>query len=158
MLNKENSDRKVKLKEAKYLIKKEHRAEVKSWRVELGQKEHLEKKSAKAGAATPAPTLSNIAPLVLQSESSSLPPSFNETICSICASPIPNYVPNYFLVGKLNPACDTCDDSFEFDDDLANEDFGDGDMSIDVIYESMTQNKVFREAVVKVLSVNLQRS
>ena len=44
-----------------------------------------------------------------------LPPSHTsaseETLCSICASPIVNYIPKYFLGERFNPACDGCDDS-----------------------------------------------
>ena len=94
-------------------MKKQHRAEVKSWRVELWEKVkekikledimkgHLEKNRAEAGAATPAPTLPYKAPIAFQSDRSILSPPFKETICSICASPIPDYVPKYFLGEKL---------------------------------------------------------
>jgi hypothetical protein len=43
--------------------------------------------------------------------------SIKDTTCSICASPIPYYVPKYFLGEKFNPACDKCDNSREFDED-----------------------------------------
>ena len=34
----------------------------------------------------------------------------DETLCSICAVSIVNYVPKYFLGEKFNPACDDCQD------------------------------------------------
>ena len=74
-------------------------------------KGHLEKNRTEAGGATPAPTLPYKAPLAFQSDRSILSPPFKETICSICASPISNNGPKYFLGEKFNPACDSCDDS-----------------------------------------------
>ena len=159
-LNKEISESKVRFNKEKELMKKEHRAEVKSLRLELGDKVkekikledilkgHLEQNSAEAGAATPAPTLPYKAPLALHSDRSMLSPSFKETMCSICASPIPDYVPKYLLGEKFNPACDSCDDSYGFDDDVvATQHIEDGVVSVDA--ESTAQNKVVTEAVVK---------
>ena len=40
----------------------------------------------------------------------------SDTMCSICADPIPNYKPKYFLGEAFKPACDNCDDSFDGDD------------------------------------------
>ena len=33
--------------------------------------------------------------------------------CTICAEPIMNYVPKYFLDLLINPACQDCDDTSE---------------------------------------------
>ena len=63
----------------------------------------------------------------------------------LCLSnPWLDYVPKYFLGEKFNPACDSCDDSYVFDDDLATQDIEDGVVSVDD--ESTAQKKVFREA------------
>ena len=39
-----------------------------------------------------------------------------ETLCTICASPIENYVPKYFLTERFRPACEKCDDNSEMSD------------------------------------------
>ena len=45
--------------------------------------------------------------------------SSSSILCSICAIPIVNYVPKYFLGEKFNPACDKCDvDADELNEDI----------------------------------------
>ena len=47
----------------------------------------------------------------------------DDTLCSICAVRIENYVPDYFLGEKFSPACGTCkenDVSWSSDEDLAD--------------------------------------
>ena len=34
----------------------------------------------------------------------------DETLCSICAHPIVNYIPKYFLAQRYSPTCENCDD------------------------------------------------
>ena len=41
----------------------------------------------------------------------------DETLCSICANPIIDYVPKYFLGQKCSPACGNCDPGDTSDDD-----------------------------------------
>ena len=38
-----------------------------------------------------------------------------ETLCSICAVIIDNYIPDYFLGERFNRACDKCKESDKFD-------------------------------------------
>ena len=40
-------------------------------------------------------------------------PKDEETLCSICANPIPNYTPKFFEGIPINPACTKCGDETE---------------------------------------------
>ena len=44
-----------------------------------------------------------------------------ENVCSICASPILNYIQKYFQGEPFNPACDKCDDDSYLSDDCISE-------------------------------------
>ena len=120
-LNKEFSTVKVKFNKEKELILKEHKAEVKAWRIELGEetkfKIKLEEQLSKSNdiltksssvLALPQP------PVVIES-SSNLKDNSKETLCSICAVSIVNYMPVYFLGERFNPACDKCKESDNLD-------------------------------------------
>ena len=110
-VHKELSDTKLKFREEKATIFKEHKAEVKAWKKDLGEanKEKIKlqnkfnKKVANFATMTTTPPVS-------------APSSFEpEVVCSICADPIIGYKPKYFLGEAFNPACSKCDDSFEGD-------------------------------------------
>ena len=40
-----------------------------------------------------------------------------EILCSICVSPILNYVPKYFLSERYSPACEKCEDNSKISED-----------------------------------------
>ena len=120
-LNKEFSTVKVKFNKEKELILKEHKAEVKAWRIELGEETKLKIKleeqlsksheiltKSSSVLALPQP------PVVIES-SSNLKDNSKETLCSICAVSIVNYMPVYFLGERFNPACDKCKESDNLD-------------------------------------------
>ena len=123
-LNKVLSDLKIKSKKEKHAILKQNKAEIKYWRKELGEEtrakikleEKLEEKLNESNEhpfKTQADDISGLQhrldPTVPLPQS---PPSTSEeTLCSICASPILNYVPRYFHGEQYNPACDKCHDT-----------------------------------------------
>jgi len=124
-LNKILNDTKVKFQHEKEFLQKEHKLEVKAWRKDLGQaiKNHkkLEKKfyalnsdnevsincsskiTSKENRNT---TIDSVEIKQNQSET-----SVGETLCSICASCIPEYTPKYFMGEIMNTACNYCDDT-----------------------------------------------
>ena len=115
------------------MIKKEHKAEIKSWRKDLGnerrQKVNLEKQLEKiylmqkekdeekskqkqpdVSALATSPCDSTIdSPLPASGSLSSLVP----VICSIYSASIEKYQPKYYMGEQINPACDKCDDTSE---------------------------------------------
>ena len=110
-VNKELNETKLKAKEEKAAILKEHKAEVKSWKRELGKanKENINMKKKLDEEVTKIVTTASKLP--------DSPPKLSETevICSICADPIVSFKPKYFLGEAFNPACNKCDDSFDGD-------------------------------------------
>ena len=129
-IHKELNNTRTKFKRDKTAILRAHRAEVKSWRLELGEetkiKNQLEEKlsdtieklsdssavvpengSTKSDAhlAVDQPLMNQLKPVPLPQT-----PNSNEILCSLCASPIPNYIPKYFHGEPFSPACDKCDD------------------------------------------------
>ena len=112
-LNKELVSTKIKFQAEKEEILKQHKAEVKSWRQELGEvttaKIKLEEKleshenSAKLSSVYDVDPKSTLSPV-----QSSKP---KETVCSICAADILNYTPEYFMGEAFNPACEDCKDN-----------------------------------------------
>ena len=138
-LHKNINETKVKSMKEKDQVEKEHRAEVKSWRKDLGEEvkekvkleKTLKKLLDKVGDEpptelidTPADSITTHNPHTASPpDSSSLSSS---TFCSICAIPILNYVPKYFLSEKFNPACEKCDDDpGEFDVDVSSKEIDD---------------------------------
>jgi len=119
-LNKDLSEVKIKNEKECANARKIHKAEVKSWRKELGderkEKIMLEKmineKNVKTDCGSALKKRN-----ILVSDSLPTPPtsSCSETLCSICAVPIADFKPKYFLGEMFNPACGNCDDSFEGD-------------------------------------------
>ena len=111
-LNVKLNETKTKFKKEKTNLLKEHRKEIKSWRIELGEetreKIKLEEKLNEKESSSPVlvPEISESHPL-LQSPISTI--SLETTFCSICANPIVNFTPKYFLGEQFNPACDKCD-------------------------------------------------
>ena len=126
--NKELSDARVKFKNEKAEISKEYRAEIKGWRKDLGeetkQKLKLEEKLREL-VSNSAHHVANFTPV--RNESSSSPAdsqplmdnaeNSEETVCSICATPIVNYIQKYFQGEPFNPACEKCDDDSSISDD-----------------------------------------
>ena len=111
-IKKQLSDAQFKFKKEKEEILKEHRKEVKGWRKDLGEETKLkiklqEKLSNTAENSSSGQSTSLLKP-VLQSESQV--EISEETLCSICAVPIINYVQKYFHGEPFSPACDKCDD------------------------------------------------
>ena len=112
IFKKQLSDAQVKFKKEKDELLKEHRKEVKAWRKDLGDETKLkiklqEKLSKTTDNTSGQPTL--VLKPVPQSE-----PNVEiseDTLCSICAVPIINYVQKYFEGEPFSPACDQCDDN-----------------------------------------------
>ena len=121
-LKKQLSDAQCKFKKEKDEILKEHRKEVKGWRKDLGEETKLkiklqEKLSNKAENSASGQSISLLKP-VPQSESQE--ELAEETLCSICAVPMKNYVQKYFHGEAFSPACDKCDDnSWESDENIS---------------------------------------
>ena len=114
-LNKELVSTKVKFQAEKEEILKQHKAEVKSWRQELGEvttekiklEEELESQEnlAKPSSVSDVDPKSTLTTVVSQSSKS------QETVCSICAADILDYTPEYFMGKAFNPACEDCKDN-----------------------------------------------
>ena len=126
--NKELSDARVKFQKEKTEISKEYRAELKVLRKDLGeetrQKLKVEKKLRElvTNSAHPVPDFTPRSNESSTSPSASQPSidtaeNSEDTVCSICATPIVNYIQKYFEGEPFSPACDKCDDdSSKFDD------------------------------------------
>ena len=115
ILNKQISDLKADFKKEKKDIMKEHKAEVKAWRLDLGEETRQNVKLKERLNNAIEKPISEIKP-----NPTVKPPihtSTAETSCSICASPIANYVPKYFHGERFSPACENCDDKSWISDD-----------------------------------------
>jgi excinuclease UvrABC ATPase subunit len=126
-LNKELSNLRIKIGKEKKSILKKHKTEIKYWRKELGDETKLKIKLEEKlmeSAETPLNLsadmfgLQELKPVPL-SESSTL--TSDQTLCSICASPIPNFVPKLFHIEPFNHACENCDDSAWMSDSSSDE-------------------------------------
>ena len=123
-LNKKLSEEKTKAERENSATKRSFKAEVKSWRKELGEErkakmkleENLEimknelklKELCKKGGKK-----AESKRIILVSDHKT------ETLCSLCAISIPDYIPEYFCGEKFNPACQACkayDSSWDPDD------------------------------------------
>ena len=89
-LHKELSDTKIKFNKEKAATFKEHKAEVKAWKKDLGEA-NKEKIKLQKKLNQEVPNFVTTTPPV------SAPPTFeSEVICSICTDPIIGYRPKYF--------------------------------------------------------------
>ena len=119
-INKEMHQLKNKHLNEKAVLIKDHKIEVKAWRKDLGEmnreniklKAKLEKKLDEQAVVSEASAPPDNPPFPLKHEQQTEP----RVICSICADPIVNYKPKYFMGEVFNPACSKCDDSIEDDD------------------------------------------
>ena len=117
-LNKEMSNLRITFGKEKKSILKNHKTQIKYWRNELGEETKLKIKLEEKLSETAETPLNLSAdmfgvkellkPVPLSESSTS---TSDETLCSICATPIPNFVPKFFDGEQFNPACDNCDDS-----------------------------------------------
>ena len=118
-VNKKLNDYKIKSEKDHASAIKSLKAEIKSWKKELGEerkeKINLEKKLEKLESEDD----TNMERKRLEKEvvlnQNKTEPSTLIT-CSLCASPIPDYKPKYFLGEQIAPACDKCDDNFDGDE------------------------------------------
>ena len=117
ILNKKLCDAKKQFKKEKDEIRKEYKADVKAWKKELGderrQKEKLEMKLNENPIVTVEKDFENTT-FTTKTEDILDP---EETLCSICVSPILNYVPKYFLSARYSPACEKCEDNSKISED-----------------------------------------
>ena len=96
--------------------KKAFKAEIKPWRKDLGEersaKLKLENKLEKLKKSNKETI---VKPASDPSEDDIVKPTFepleDDIYCTICAEPISDYVPKYFLGTEMNPACERCQDS-----------------------------------------------
>ena len=120
-LHKKLKEAKIKYNKEKTEILKDHKAEVKALKKELGEtnKENikLKKKVEKfTNEDLPKPESSpSIFPPPDPDLQESLKDSEPQTLCSICSVPILDFKPRYFLGEMINPACNDCNDDFEGD-------------------------------------------
>ena len=133
-LSKNINETEKKSKKEKTMIYKQHRAEIKSWRLELGdetkEKIKLEEKLKKlsetdASASSsfdPPRNLNSSSPNSIISASESqltFSSSSKETPCTIYFNTITDYKPKYFLGEEINPACEKYKDySYICDDEI----------------------------------------
>ena len=120
MLNKIINDNRVRFEEEKLAIFKEHKNEVKAWKKDLGNanKKHikLEKKFDALINNNVAVQHQQIVNLQTDIKSQAKKEAAQATcfsmesnvLCCICSAPIFDYVPDYFLGEKFNPACSKC--------------------------------------------------
>ena len=136
-LNKEISENKIKFQKDKSLVTKEFKAEIKSWRKELGlersEKIKIEKKyedlekslnetkmnayqttSAAVNNKEFTETFRKAAIETPATKVSTVAEESitdqNDVLCTICAETIENFVPKFFCGEQINPACQECDD------------------------------------------------
>ena len=118
-LNKVLEQNKFKYEKETSLLEKEHRFEIKAWKKRLGneQKEKIKlvKKYEKALNDDENIVDEKKNEEIDNSEEIKHATSESEVICSICAEPILDFKPKYFLGEPFNPACNKCDDSFSGD-------------------------------------------
>ena len=121
-LNKELQDSKIRFKREQSEMIKSHKGEVKHWRKELGEQIKinikLERKLEDAknqGVSEPKKKKETVS-----EKSTFRNGNTNEITCSICASKIPDYTPEYFCGEVFNPACEACDSSRNPDDPFSS--------------------------------------
>ena len=128
--HKELIETKRKFKKDNAAMVKQHKAEVKSWRLDLGEEMRLNIKLEEKlkhivdnGSDSSIPEIDDISNGSFgASELFTSSQSEKETCCSICSIVIKDYSPQYFLKEIVNPACDTCKDhSLHSDDELTPE-------------------------------------
>ena len=117
---------KDKFEKEKVQLVKDHKAEVKAWKRDLGEANSkvikLEKLANKYEACSPNSTHTSgdsptsLPSIVSETQPLKTQPIKSEIQCSICSVTIADYKPKYFLGEAFNPACDDCNDSFEGDD------------------------------------------
>ena len=109
-LNKELQDSKVKFKRERGEMIKSHKAEVKYWRKELGEQTKINIKLEKKLEDAKNQDLSKPTKKkeTVSEKSTFRNEKTNEITCSICASNIPDFTPEYFCGELLNPACEAC--------------------------------------------------
>ena len=121
----------VQYEKEKSLIFKEHRAEVKSLKKELGnevkEKIRLEKELEEILIANENKVNKRSKKKKKKSfeepVETELALTNSEIFCSICAQPIPNFQPEYFCGERYNPVCKTCktqDSSWSQDDPFSS--------------------------------------
>ena len=118
-LNKELNNVKVKYEEDKIIKQKEHKAEVKWLKKDIGKlNSKIIKMEKIKDAATKLPnSVHTDSDTIMKVE------EYDPTvvICSICSFIIPNYIPKYFMGHEINAACEKCYsplDSSEAEDDV----------------------------------------
>ena len=124
-LNKALTDTRVSFEQEKNIILKEHKVDIKSWKKDLGKARQNQIKLEKKLELL---QNTNIYKETVISEhdskcsASDVPPSTEvvETTCSICAIPIPNFIPSYFCGEQINSVCEKCLDSSQYDDPFAS--------------------------------------
>ena len=119
-LNQALTDCRVSFKQDKANILKEHKAEVKAWKKDLGEARrnqiNLEKKLFTLQSSDQSHVVKekNLIPSpspnkdIKKNVVNSTELSKSEEICSMCGSHIYNYIPEYFYGEKFNPACGHC--------------------------------------------------
>jgi len=125
VLNRKLVDKTSMFEKEKSLIVKDYESQIKSWKKDLGKavKQHkkLEKKFARFESNTIQPSSSTPFSPELTTNITSVyeeEDTVNENLCnistancewcSICASVIVDYVPQYFMGEMMNPACSKC--------------------------------------------------
>ena len=124
-LNKKLSELKAKYDKERRDVTNQNKAEVRYWRKELGKetklklklREMLENRGMDEKCEIDKKTKKKLPKK--ETLSPPLRPE-NEILCSICASPIPSYTPDYFCGEKFNPACHRCKDKNSSEDPFAS--------------------------------------
>ena len=121
-LNKAMFESSTKHKKEIEAITKDFKIQLKEWRNELGDerkaKIQLEKKLENLKKSTATQPLQQLKPVPLTESSIS---TSDETLCSLCASAIPNFVPKFFHGEQFSPACENCDDFAWMSDSSSDE-------------------------------------
>ena len=90
---------------------------IKAWKKDLGeerrQKIKLEKKLNDIPTSVKNSLVKNTPKQLNRTPRTDLLEVLEETLCTICASPIENYVPKYFLSERFRPTCEKCDENSE---------------------------------------------
>ena len=119
VLNKIINENRVKYEEEKLMLFKDHKNEIKSWKKDLGKanKKHikLEKKfEALLLINNTVPDQQNetikddTSRTLSLAEEPQTSSKASTILCSMCSDPILQYVPEYFMGEKFNPACRRC--------------------------------------------------
>merc|ERR1712179_739489 len=108
----------AKFEKEKTVLLKEHRAEVKAWKKDLGEerkeKIKLEKElkkvlcANKSGKMDEKKQTNKTGNQKVESKVSTLQVTNSKIVCSICAHPIDKFQPEYFCGEMFNPSCQTC--------------------------------------------------